>query len=105
MQEPSILEQLKVLCLVGSPDDPHHSKLVEQLLESAKAMQAVRADQFLKEAGFCPLLISYSNDGTGLKSKRALGTRTLKGSKQRRVGKKYYEVLVQQCFLRYISAG
>lgn len=106
MGSPSVLEQLKLLCLVGSPEGaPAQVRLAEQLLESGKAMQIIRANRFIQEAGFCPLLISYSNDGTGLKSKRPLDYKNASGAKERRVGKKFTEVLVQHLFLRYIDAG
>ena len=100
----SVLVELKRISISGLDVSSERSLAsAERLLESGKAMMIAMADRFIAEAGMWPLLISYSNDGTGLKSKRSIELKTAQGRKSRRVGKQYYEVLVQNAFLRYLD--
>ena len=78
---------------------------LERLLESGKAMLRTQAAELIRECNHLPLLSSYSNDGTPLKTYHRIAVQRADGQNMVRVGQQSLEVLVQNQFLRYFDGG
>ena len=88
---------------------------LQRLLESAKIMLRNRVYAFIQEAWREPLLISYANDATNLRSLHQVPfqegsiafpkANPEAKSMSCKKGVAPYEVLVQNLFLRYFGAG
>ena len=104
MANKSVMDDLKLCNRCGlSFKDSARVQEAEALLESGKGMMIAVARRFINEAGVCPLLLSYANDGTPLRANHTIRPARMDGAKGRRVGKTYVEVLIHSQWLRYID--
>ena len=91
------------VCLVWTPIDKKAMREVSRLAEECKAWFLRKAARLVASAGDRPILLSYSNDGTPLRTKvrdpiAVVGTKTMRlvGSTE--------ECLVQQALLRTLGS-
>lgn len=77
---------------------------LERACEILKWYLASRARQLVVEAYGRPVLISYSSDGTPIKTQERISRRLTKKMHVQRVGGAATEYLIQQCFVRYFDA-
>jgi len=100
----SVEDHVRRFASVGRAVGDSERVTLAKVAEVAKEFLQREATKLVKRANGRPVLMSYSSDGTPLRSKKhivhAAGS---SGSKVRRVGGAAQEFLVQQAFLRYID--
>ena len=81
-------------------------RTMERLLVAGKAMLEASVRKHINDAGELPVLVSYSSDGTPIKSTHTVQYNlATTGEKSRKRGHRQDEVLIQQAFVRYFDAA
>eukprot|EP00974_Lingulodinium_polyedra_P012426 1199523-Lingulodinium_polyedra.AAC.1 len=100
----TVWELLKVYNRPGGWARDHTSQgVLCAALEAGKVTLQQMANVFWGEVGCLPALVSYSNDGTPLNAvTHRLPYTNAEGKLTEKKGRRSVEVLVQNCFLRYL---